>query len=505
LDSSKSLKLEKEAAMELSGKTKLQELLQAYPFLLEFFLNRSQKFQMLKSSVMRRTVGKVAPLSHIAERGDIDLDQLLKEIAAAVKAETGDELLVHLPGAPEAETAPQDGAARQEVLKDIIRDLHAGVEMSILKRRFHALIKDIDGPEIARLEQRLIAEGMPESEIKRLCDVHVELFKESLETKETPVVPAGHPLHTYMLENRAAERIAGEIAEIVKQLDRSADTAVFDKFREPLLQSVNRLAEINLHYLRKENQLFPALERHEITAPSEVMWGIHDDIRQAVKQVRSQIETAQLPLLYETLAALLQSVDDMIYKEEHILFPMALEILPEAEWGRVRQGEEEIGYAWVQPEAAWNPAGTADAVHNGSVAGAREIDLDTGRMTPELVNLMLKHLPVDLSFVNENDETIYYSQTRERIFPRSPGVIGRKVQNCHPPKSMHIVQKILDEFRAGTRDSAEFWIPMGGRFIHIRYFAVRDADGAYKGTLEVSQDVTGIRRLEGEQRLLDWD
>jgi uncharacterized protein len=504
LDSAKSLKHEKEAAMELSGKTKLQELLQAYPFLLEFFLNRSPKFQMLKSSVMRRTVGKVAPLSHIAERGEIDLDQLLKEVAAAVKAETGDELLVHSTRVQEAETAPQDGAARQEVLKDIIRDLHAGVDMSILKRRFHALIKDIDGPEIARLEQRLIAEGMPQSEIKRLCDVHVELFKESLETKETPVVPPGHPLHTYMLENRAAEKIAGEISQIIKQLDSSADAAVFDKFREPLLESVNRLAEINLHYLRKENQLFPALERHEITGPSEVMWGIHDDIRQTLKQVRSQIETAQLPLLYETLAALLQSVGDMIYKEEHILFPMALEILPAEEWGRVRQGEEEIGYAWVQPEAGWNAGGAADAVTN-AVAGQREIDLDTGRMTPELVNLMLKHLPVDLSFVNENDETIYYSQTKERIFPRSPGVIGRKVQNCHPPKSMHIVQKILDEFRAGTRDSAEFWIPMGGRFIHIRYFAVRDADGAYKGTLEVSQDVTGIRSLEGEQRLLDWD
>jgi uncharacterized protein len=492
--------------VKLTGTTKLQELLQAYPFLLEFFLNRSPKFQMLKSSVMRRTVGKVAPLSHIAERGGIELDQLLREIAAAVKAETGEDLEV---GAGQgAETAPQlqDADARQNALKGIIHDLHAGVEMSILKRRFHALIKDIDGTEIARMEQRLIAEGMPESEIKRLCDVHVELFKESLETKEIPVVPAGHPLHTYMLENRAAEGIVAGISGILKQFDEAQDVAGFDKLREPLLESLGRLAEINLHYLRKENQLFPVLERHEITGPSEVMWAIHDDIRQAFKQVRTQIAARELALLRETLTALLQSIEDMIYKEEHILFPMALEILSEEDWARVRQGEEEIGYAWVQPEAGWQqPTAAATGSETAGSPDQREIDLDTGRMTPELLNLMLTHLPVDLSFVNENDATIYYSQTKERIFPRSPGVIGRKVQNCHPPKSMHIVQKILDEFRAGTKDSAEFWIQMGGRFLHIRYFAVRDAEGGYRGTLEVSQDVTGIRSLEGEQRLLDWD
>jgi uncharacterized protein len=490
--------------MVLHAGTKLQELLQAYPFLLEFFLNRSPKFSMLKSSVMRRTVGKVAPLSHIAERGGIELDQLLRELAAAVKTATGEDLAIESGAHGEAD-APVDGEARQEALKGIIHDLHAGVEMSILKRRFQALIKDIDGPEIARMEQRLIAEGMPETEIKRLCDVHVELFRDSLEKKDVPTAPPGHPLHTFMLENRAAEEIAGEITALLKELAGTSDSDLFDKSRESLLQSINRLGEINLHYLRKENQLFPVLERHEITAPSEVMWAIHDDIRQAFKQARTQTTAADLPLLYETLQALLQGVDDMIYKEEHILFPMALELLSEADWAKVRQGEEEIGYAWVKPEAQWDAEASGAKAGTGDSAHSREIDLDTGRMTPELLNLMLTHLPVDLSFVNEKDETVYYSQTKERIFPRSPGVIGRKVQNCHPPKSMHIVQKILDEFRAGTKDSAEFWIPMGERFIHIRYFAVRDAEGTYKGTLEVSQDVAGIRKLEGEQRLLDWD
>ena len=479
--------------MEIRANTKLQELLKPYPFLLEFFINRSPNFKMLKSAVVRKTVGNVAPLSHIAERGGIPLEQLIAEIAAAVKAQTGNELSVVL-------EQPQDSPpllaaeARQAALKDIIRDLHAGADMKNLKARFHSLIRDIDGTEIARMEQRLIAEGMPESEIKRLCDVHVELFKESLETQQRPNVPAGHPLHTYMLENRVAEEITGQIA---KQVEAPGE----ERFLLPL---VNRLADINLHYLRKENQLFPVLEQHEITGPSEVMWAIHDDIRQGIKRARMEVESAEVPLDHQAFKELLQMVDDMVYKEEHILFPMALEILSEADWAKVRQGEEEIGYAWVTPEAGWSyqvPADGAGAAAHGVLP--RAIQLDTGSLSPELLNLMLMHLPVDLSFVNDRDEIMYYSQTKERIFPRSPGVIGRKVQNCHPPKSMDVVQKILDSFRTGTKDSAEFWIQMGGRFIHIRYFAVRDASGTYQGCLEVSQDATSIRALEGERWLLD--
>jgi DUF438 domain-containing protein len=131
--------------------------------------------------------------------------------------------------------------------------------------------------------------------------------------------------------------------------------------------------------------------------------------------------------------------------------------------------------------------------------------MHTGQLTLEQVNLIFTHLPVDLSFVDETDEVRFYSEGPERIFPRTPEVIGRKVQNCHPPKSVHMVQAILDEFRAGKQDTAEFWIEMQGKFLHIRYFAIRDRDGEYRGCLEVSQDVTGIRALEGERRLLQWE
>jgi uncharacterized protein len=168
----------------------------------------------------------------------------------------------------------------------------------------------------------------------------------------------------------------------------------------------------------------------------------------------------------------------------------------------VKTGEEEIGFAWVEPAEPMQPSGAPGQPMPAGRAGS--INLDTGQLTATQVDLILKHLPVDISFVNEDDEVAYYSATSDRLFPRSPGVIGRKVQNCHPPRSVGTVVKILDSFKSGEKDTAEFWIQMKGRFIHIRYFAVRDDAGRYVGTLEMSQDITGLRGLEGEKRLLDW-
>jgi DUF438 domain-containing protein len=490
--------------MKLSAKTTIDELLKDYPFLMEFFIKQSPKFKMLQSTVVRKTVGKVAPLAHVASIGGIDLDQLISGIAKEIRAKTGEEVVI-VKEATGTEAEPlRDVETRHEVLKEIIRDLHKGVDMAILKQRFHDLIRNIDPSEIAKMEQKLMEEGMPETEIKRLCDVHVEVFKESLGQQEAPTAPPGHPLNTFMKENRAAEGMVHEIKGILEKLCDTPEKEIFRQERKNLGALIERLSDIDLHYLRKENQLFPVLEKHGISGPSEVMWAIHDDIRQTLKYARAQISELQVPLVYGTLKYLLQSINDMIYKEEHILFPMTMEMLAEADWVKVRQGEGEIGYAWIKPEEGWLP-GTGSPAEATETTGVGAFNLSTGHLTQEQVDLLLTHLPVDISFVDENDELKYYSSTKERIFPRSPGVIGRKVQKCHPPKSFHMVQKILDEFRAGKKDVADFWIQMKGRFIHIRYFAIRDTGGNYRGTMEVSQDLTEIRKLEGERRLLDWD
>ena len=486
--------------MELSAKTKIDDLLEKYPFMMDFFVNRAPQFKLLQSTVMRKTVGKVATLSQVATVGGIALDRLLSEVAGKIRAETGEEVVISTDGA----AIPEVSGARQEILKGIIKDLHKGVDMSLLKKRFHDLIKDIDPTEIAKMEQRLIEEGMPESEIKRLCDVHVEVFKESLEKHDIPAAPPGHPAHTFMKENRAAEEITNTIALILNKIRDSRDVELFKQNQKDLEGLLERLSGINLHYLRKENQLFPVLETHGITGPSEVMWAIHDDIRKMLKNAKRQVAEVKVPEALATIQSLTKAVNDMVYKEEHILFPMTMELLSEPDWIKVRKGEEEIGYAWVMPDEGWMSGSGTVSPKELVTAGGGSLNLETGHLTSEQVNLILKHVPLDLSFVDDNDEVLYYSQIKDRIFPRSPGVIGRKVQNCHPPRSMHMVQRILDEFRAGTKDVADFWIQINGRFIYIKYYAVRDDSGTYKGTLEAVQDVTEIQKITGEKRLLDW-
>lgn len=473
--------------MEITPRTRINDLLAAYPFVKDFLISLDPHFKMLDNAFMRRTMGRLATLSKAAMMVGMDAQELVGRIASEIEDRTGRKVVVKT-----GEAAAKVPDAKMETLKGIIRDLHRGVDVGVLKARFRELVKDVSASEIAEMEQQLIAEGMPESEVKRLCEVHVEVFKESLARKAAPGLPAGHPVHTFMQENRAAE-------EIMKGIEAAGDSAEGLERAAPL---VRRLSEIELHYLRKENQLFPALEAKGIAGPSKVMWALHDDVRTMMKEVKAGLDDGTVKPM--AVKALLHMIKDMIYKEENILFPMALETLDERDWARVKEGEKEVGYAWIEPSEEWKPSAVSfqQALLAEKVGS---LNLDTGQLTAEQVNLMLTHLPVDISFVNERDEVVYYSATPERIFPRSPGVIGRTVQNCHPPKSIGTVNRILEAFKSGKRDSAEFWIEMRGRFLHIRYFAVRDDAGNYRGTIEVSQDVTGIRGLQGEKRLLDWD
>ncbi len=375
---------------------------------------------------------------------------------------------------------------RKEALKRMIRQLHEGKTVEEVKGEFAALLKEVSATEIAEIEQALIAEGMPEMEIKRLCDVHTAVFAEALEAAPQPAAPPGHPLDVFRAENEAA-------AQTLDALEAAIGKGEWNAARERLRELRGGL---ETHYRRKENILFPYLEKHGFTGPSSVMWAIHDDIRAGWKKLDALLGgTPDSAAVAETFGPLATAIREMFFKEDNILYPTALHMLTPEEWEAIRAQEGEVG-EYVRP---------AEAAATPPVAPQAEglIPLQTGALTPQQIALMLTHLPVDITFVDENDEVRFFSATRERIFQRSPAIIGRKVQKCHPPASVHRVQRILDDFRAGKRDLAEFWIQMGGKFIHIRYFAVRDESGKYLGTLEVSQDVTHIRALEGERRLLD--
>jgi DUF438 domain-containing protein len=390
------------------------------------------------------------------------------------------------------------------------------------KAELAALLRDVGPTEIAEIEQALIDEGFPEMEIKRLCDVHVAVFRESLEAQQKPETVPGHPLHTFRAENQAAAEVLDRFQQAVEALLQApADARRLEEARQQLQQ----MREFEKHYRRKESFLFPYLERKGFAGPSTVMWAIHDDIRGGwraldvlltagpgddAEDLRQRVEGVFGPLA--------TAMREMFYKEENILFPTALQLLTEEDWRAIRAQEGEVGYAYVQPGDRWPPEGVS-AVQAPPPPAASEpaapppaearalasvlLHLEVGTLSPEQVDLILNGLPVELTYVDEDDTVRYFNKPRERTFLRPPAAIGRKVQKCHPPASLHRVQRILDDFRAARRDVAEFWLQMQGRFIHIRYFALRDGNGAYRGTLEVVQDVTGIRALQGERRLLD--
>jgi DUF438 domain-containing protein len=386
---------------------------------------------------------------------------------------------------------------RQEALKRMIRQLHEGKTVEQVKGEFAALLGQVSATEIAEIEQALIAEGLPEMEIKRLCDVHTAVFRDALDMQEKPQAAAGHPVDTFRAENAAAAKVLDALEAAIRAGDWSQARA-----------GLRELREYEKHYARKENVLFPLLEKHGFTGPPSVMWAIHDDVRAGWKKLDTLLGGAPDPAaVAEVFDPLTTAMREMFYKEENILFPTAMQMLSQEEWAAIRAQEAEVGYCYVQPGGAPLPEQVAPAEEK--LTGEGLIPLEVGALTAQQINWLLKSLPVDVTYVDKDDTVRYFSATRERIFPRSPAIIGRKVQKCHPPASVHLVQRILDDFREGRRDVAEFWIQMGpadagGKFIHIRYFAIRDERGEYQGTLEVSQDVTHIRTLEeGERRLLD--
>ncbi len=478
--------------MKITTETTIHALLEAYPDLKGWLVAYSDDFKKLENPVLYNTVARVADLKAAAAMAGVDTEKFVDDVRAEVALRT---IIAEETSGAAPQLDDDERARRQEILKGLILELHDGASTSDVKARFDELVRDIDATEVALMEQSLIAEGMPVSEVQRLCDVHVTVFKDALDDRsaDLPDIPSDHALDAYRRENQVASEIVAETRRALGEGDLAEISA-----------GLERLAQIEVHYTRKENQLFPVLEDHGVEGPTKVMWALDDDIRGRIKTARVQADAGDLAGLRPGLEELLTMVDDMVYKEEKILFPTALQVITAEEWARIAAGDPEIGYAWVEGPAG-DAARAAAALAPAAGAGAGEmlLPLVTGALTLAQLNLMLTSLPFDVSYVDENDRVRFYSEG-ERVFPRSPGAIGRDVHNCHPPASVHKVVEILNAFKAGEKDEAEFWIEMGPRFIHIRYFAMRDADGGYRGCLEVVQDATHVRSLEGQRRLVNW-
>lgn len=491
--------------MVLSKDTTIFALTEKYPFLINALAEHNKLFEKLKNPLLRQTMGRVASIEKAASLGDENVLKLLLFIAGEIMAATGEAVEISPPAVAKP-SAPSGGLSREqrlEQLKEIIKALHDGADFERLQEKFNATVGDIAPEEIAVLEQTLVNEGLPETEIKRMCHLHAAMFQNALEKNDLPQVQPGHPVHTYLQENACAKALIADIRQEASKAATDAGEAVWPFTVDRLAFLLQELAGIQIHYVRKENQLFPLMEKHGFSAPGKVMWEVHDDIRAGFRRVKALLAEKKRTESLGAVLDLTNEIEEMTRKEELILFPICLKLLTEEDWSRCRLGDDELGYAFnVAPGAEWSATDVREAP---KINAGNAIPLATGQLMPETINAILRNLPVDLSFVGPDDKVAYYSDSAHRVFPRSIAVIGREVKNCHPPKSVHIVTEILEAFKKGDRNKAEFWLELGGRFIHIQYLALHNDQGEYLGCLEVGQDATHLRSLAGQRRLLEWE
>lgn len=393
----------------------------------------------------------------------------------------------------------------------------------ILKEKLGTCTPD----EFAYAEQSLKGVYKDEEILDKMDDL-LNLFDGVLVRAQNEY-PENHPLWVYLEEINAVEKVALEADELLKQ----------EKFiKNPWLGIFDSLAQWRTHLSRKQNQLYPMLEDHGFDRPTRIMWTFDDGVRDAISASYALLREDKYEEFLASVPETLEKLRDLNSKELEVLLPTSYKLLSDEEFVRMSKNDHEIGYAIINSPGLYvvpgindsaaqlnaNNSGQNGAVSNeflndlagllskyvgpvGGTAVSKDavLDVATGKLTLEQINLLFRHLPVDLSYVDENELVKFYSDTPHRIFPRSANVIGREVKNCHPAKSVHVVEEIVEKFRSGEQSQAEFWINKPGLFIYVIYTAVRDENGKFRGVLEMMQDCTHIRELEGSRTLLTWD
>ncbi|MCE4563549.1 DUF438 domain-containing protein [Maribellus sp. CM-23] len=398
---------------------------------------------------------------------------------------------------------------RKEQLKQLILKLHEGESAESVRKQLIESLKSIPYGEVVEVEQELISEGLPETEVLKLCDIHGSVLEGNVDLSAAKAIPEGHPVDVFINENAELKAVAAKARNLLSTLQQ-VDENEFPEIKLALLSLFHQLMDVDKHYQRKEYLVFPYLEKNEITGPPKVMWGKHDEIREQLKGCIEILKTPDLTIhdLNDSLELLflptLQALVDMTQKEEEILFPMCMDILTTDEWWNIHRQTLEFGFTLYDPEVEWKPEGFSEESDDTTISSDGSIQLPSGSFSAKEIMAILNSVPFDMTFVDKNDKVKYFTQGKERIFARSRSIINRDVRLCHPPGSAHIVEKILEDFKSGKASHAPFWIQKKGKFIKIEYFALRGDNNEYLGTLEVSQDLTDNRSLEGERRILSY-
>lgn len=432
---------------------------------------------------------------------------------------------------------------QRERLKDLLRKIHKGEEdVDKIKEDFRGLLSEISPQEIPSIEQEMVKEGVTPDEIAEMCDVHLELFRDSVEDKyDLTKFPDGHPLKTLYKENERITKDAELLNLRISSLREAESQEEIGERLKDLEKLASQLLKVDrTHYTRQEMIVFPHIEKREIKAVPRVLWRKHNENMSKIRGLLNFISKKPkdreefLDKLEDISQELSKDLLDMVFRENNILYPTLKGLLSEREWIAIKEQEGEIGYYKIEPGEDWDPKGEPEYPYEveeeisesklselpeqlKTIIGDREIEpdeykikengdmeLSTGFLNQDEVNSILNTIPIDVTFIDENNRVKFFT-TSERIFPRTRSVIGRPVKFCHPPGSVEKVNKILEKFKKGEREKAEFWIEMKGRFIHIRYFPVRNEGEEYLGTVEVTQDITELKELEGEKRIMDWE
>lgn len=377
-------------------------------------------------------------------------------------------------------------------LADILESFVTGrIQLEEAQGEVQSEFDEVSVDEVALAEQELAKRNIKDDVVYNSIESFLAIFQNVLQTPDLELED-WHPVRTYQRENEAVKQVLKKSEEL------SRGRFIPNQWAEV----IEALKQYEVHLSRKQNQLYPAFENLGFDRPSKIMWTLDDQVSAAFRRTAGALEDKNELLFFQGYDELVNLLQDLMEKEDIVLFPTALEMISHEEFLLMREGDDEIGYCLIEAPPR-GPVPDESEKEEGEIE-KEELDVRQGKLTLQQINLIFRHLPMDLSFVDENELVRFYSDTKHRIFPRSPGVIGRDVKNCHPRESVRTVEQIIEEFRAGRQDEAEFWMEMGGRFVYILYTAVRDDDGKFCGVLEMMQDATHIRSLEGSQRLLAW-
>lgn len=376
-----------------------------------------------------------------------------------------------------------------------------------LIEKYQDAIDNITPHDMLSLEDKQVQMGMTPDIIKKDVEKIINVFSKSLDRYEWEKPKEGTFLYYLMIENAAFKFKLNQVKKILRSY-RGRESSHFQELKAELLPRFIEFKSFDYHYIKKENILFPYLEKvWSNYRPLQVMWSLHDDIRRTLKEVIALLEdpSTEWSDFNPILGKYYSLVFRMIQKEDIIIFPVATETVSEESWHEMHLQSFEYPFPFIETPAKPEEEKQSQQTKDSVLSAPGMFVAETGNMTLEQVLLVFNHLPVDITVVDENDRVLFFNKPKERFFPRSPAIVGRSVNNCHPPESVHIVEEIVETFRKGERDTAIFWIELKGRFILIQYFALRNEKGAYKGVMEVSQDATEIRKLEGQRRLLNWE